>query len=150
MGKNSNKNKSEQLGMPFGTATSKLRKHIMFHLAKKAGCDKCFRCGEKIESVDEFTIEHKVPWMNNSTDLFWDINNIAFSHKKCNTCRPNRKYNGNENEAWCYRCKKFLPKSEFNNNITRWNGVDSECKSCKSTRVIESKWYNKKHIDRKE
>jgi len=144
MGKNSDKNKSDQLGMPFGTAASKLRKHIMFYLAKKAGYDKCFRCGKKIESVDEFTIEHKVPWMNNNPDLFWDMNNIAFSHNKCNTCRPNRKYTGNENKAWCYKCKKFLPKSKFDNNITKWNGVDSECKSCKSIRVKKAKWYNKK------
>lgn len=48
--------------------------------------DICFRCKEKIDSVDDFSIDHKDPWLH-STDpkkLFFDLENVAFSHEKCN------------------------------------------------------------------
>jgi len=79
-----NQKKSEQLGMPFGTANARLRKQILFHLLQKLGEDVCFQCGEKIESVDDLSIEHKKAWLDESVDLFWDLDNIAFSHLKCN------------------------------------------------------------------
>lgn len=37
-----NKKKSEQLGMPLGTASAKLRKSILFNLLKEAGKNICF------------------------------------------------------------------------------------------------------------
>lgn len=52
---------NEQLGMAYGTACNKLRKMILFNSAIKLGEDSCFRCKQRIESIDEFTIEHKVP-----------------------------------------------------------------------------------------
>lgn len=45
--------------MPFGTASARLKKKIMFMLIKKLGEDICYRCGNKIEDVDELSIEHK-------------------------------------------------------------------------------------------
>ncbi len=82
--------KSRQLGMPYGTATGKLRKLILFHLLKKHNENVCFQCGKEIETVDELSMEHKKPWLHESSDLFWDVENIAFSHLHCNlsTTRP--------------------------------------------------------------
>ena len=85
---NSSKKKNDVLGMPFGTASARLKKQIMFMLIKKLGEDICYRCGNKIEDVDELSVEHKKGWLNSDTpqELFWDIeNNIAFSHLNCNT-----------------------------------------------------------------
>ena len=92
----SNKKKQDQLGMPIGTAQSRLRKIVLFHLIKKCGEDNCFRCGKKIETVQELSIEHKIPWLDNSIDLFWDIENIAFSHLSCNSGHGNRWRNAPE------------------------------------------------------
>lgn len=55
----SNQKKSEQLGMPFGTACGRLRKNVMFHLAKKCNENICYHCDLSIDTVEEFSIEHK-------------------------------------------------------------------------------------------
>jgi hypothetical protein len=137
--------KKQQLGMPFGTACNKLRKNIMFSLVQRVGWDICFKCGKKIDSVDEFTIEHKIPWLDNDSDLFWDLDNIAFSHAKCNKPdihRRGRKI-GPAGTSWCCSCQKFKHTDEFNKTATNWNGLDYECKKCKSDRVTNSEWYKK-------
>lgn len=74
------------LGEKLSTAKSKLNKLLMFELAKKCNMDTCFRCGEKIEDISDFTIDHKESWMlgDSPVQLFYDMNNIAFSHAKCN------------------------------------------------------------------
>jgi len=79
--------KSEQLGMSFGKAGNILRKNIMFSLVEKCEMNTCYRCGEKIESVDDMSIEHKENWLHseNPVELFFDIDNIAFSHSNCNS-----------------------------------------------------------------
>lgn len=82
-----NKKRDDQLGMDFGTANSKLRKNLLFELSKQLQLDICFRCGKKIEKENEFSIDHKVPWLDSTRplELFFDFNNIAFSHLHCNT-----------------------------------------------------------------
>ena len=89
-----NKKKAEQLGMPYGTANSRLRKQILFRYVQKCKDDTCFHCGRKIEDIDNFSIEHKVPWLDNNIELFWDLDNIAFSHLKCNTSAARRTTKG--------------------------------------------------------
>jgi len=89
-----NRNKNEFLGIAYGTACSKLRKMIMFDLLKQLNKDVCYKCGKQIENVDDFSIEHKNPWLYVDKDLFWDLNNITFSHLKCN--RPNRPAGGDK------------------------------------------------------
>lgn len=73
------------LGMDKGTATHRLKKIIMFELAKKAGMGRCHRCKLLITDVSEFSVEHIKPWLWIDIDLFWDIENIAFSHLSCNS-----------------------------------------------------------------
>ena len=57
----------------------------MYELAKKAGLSRCHRCKLLITDVAEFSVEHIEPWLWNDVKLFWDINNIAFSHLSCNS-----------------------------------------------------------------
>lgn len=86
-----NEKKSKQLGIPFGTANGRLRKLIMFDLVRRLGLDVCCVCNKPILSVDEFSIEHKTPWLDNDPALFWDIDNIGFAHIACNISLARRK-----------------------------------------------------------
>lgn len=83
--------KAEQLGMPYGTARNQLLKQTMFRFAQELGYDTCFQCGEKIENHTELSMEHKIPWLDSEkpVDLFFNQDNIAFSHLSCN-CSASR------------------------------------------------------------
>jgi hypothetical protein len=92
-----NRKKSQQLGINFSTATHRLKKLVMFDLVQKTFQDTCFRCGQKIKFPDELSVEHKEAWLDspNPVDLFFNLNNLAFSHLTCNTAsarRTNKKY----------------------------------------------------------
>ena len=86
MSKNGNAKKDTQLGMTGGKANGKLKKNIMFWLAGLADMLTCYRCGKKIETVKEFSSEHKTPWLgfDDPQATFFALTNIAFSHLKCN------------------------------------------------------------------
>lgn len=118
MSRDSNARKSQQLGMPFGTANARLRKIILFSLVQELGRDDCYRCGEKIVEIENFTIEHKKAWLNNDVELFWSLANIAFSHMACNigARRPYR-------TEVCFKCKVNPPR--YNGK-----GYAKECRDC--------------------
>ena len=123
----------EQLGMPPGTAANRLRKNILFHLLCRLEENVCFRCKEKIQTVDDLSIEHKEPWEGRSAELFWNLNNIAFSHLTCNVPHIRRggighRKIGPEGMAWCIGCQKFEPVENFYKSPTRWNGLQGYCK----------------------
>lgn len=82
----SNATKSKLLGMPHGTAANRLRKSILFSLVCRLDLNECFQCQEEILSVDDLSIEHKEPWIQSEhpIDSFFDLDNIAFSHLRCN------------------------------------------------------------------
>lgn len=84
---NTSKKKADQLGMPYGTANARLRKSILFLLLKKLGENYCYQCGFEIETEDELSIEHKVPYLDSDdpVKMFFDLDNISFSHLLCNT-----------------------------------------------------------------
>jgi len=133
----SNIKKAATLGMPHGTATHRLRKNVLFHLLKKHGENYCFKCSEQIEVTEDLSIEHKKPWEGISADLFWDLENIAFSHLRCNRPESNnaqifRKI-GPTGTSWCYKCG-FKPVSEFAADSNNWSGYDRQCKDCKNRR----------------
>ena len=91
--------KDKQLGMNFATACGRLRKQTLFSLVKRLDMDLCFRCGDRIASEQEFSIDHKVAWQDRDPGLFWDQDNIAFAHLACNAAaaRKTRVY-GDEKE----------------------------------------------------
>jgi len=78
--------RATQLGMNPSTAQHALKKQLMFSLAKKCSMDICFQCGLEIETHEELSVEHKTPWLDSSNpkELFFDLDNIAFSHLECN------------------------------------------------------------------
>jgi hypothetical protein len=81
-------NKKEyQLGCKLGTATHRLRKLVLFDLVVKLDLHVCYRCGKMIEGVEELSLDHKTPWLDskNPKKLFFDLDNIGFSHVRCNT-----------------------------------------------------------------
>ena len=77
----------EHLGVKAGKALGVLKKAIMFSLVIETGRNICYRCGEEIINTNEFSIEHIENWIlsNNPKDRFYNLKNIAFSHRKCNT-----------------------------------------------------------------
>lgn len=140
--------KQRQLGVPIGTASHRLRRMIMFQLVKELGRNVCFRCGAMIELADHLGIDHKIAWLDRGAALFWDPANIAFSHKECNS-RSRRTISGRrlgpsalrkvgpEGTAWCGVHRAFLPVSQFGQHRARWNGVQSDCKSCARARSVK-------------
>lgn len=72
--------------MPIGTASNRLRKSILFSLLKKYNENYCFQCASEIETEEELSIEHKIPYLDSSNpvELFFDLDNISFSHLNCN------------------------------------------------------------------
>ncbi len=138
MGKNSNENKAKTLSMPYGTANNQLKKNILFQCLQALGKDFCFKCEEKIESSSSLSVEHIQPWegREGGRELFFDLDNIAFSHLSCN--RPHihgatkLRDNTPEGMAYCRKCG-LKPKEDFYKNTSHWNGVQSECKLCHSS-----------------
>ena len=130
--------KRQQLGLPIGTATHRLRKLMFFRLIQKTGDDRCFRCGLPIESVHDLVMDHKVPWLDNSAELFWDLENIAFSHAGCNSravrrdgrCAAALRKVGSSGTAWCSGHRTFLPVRYFQRNRSHWNGLAHCCREC--------------------
>lgn len=127
----------EQLGMSQGTAMNRLRKMILFSLIQEVKRDLCFVCGKKIEVVADLSIEHKEPWEGRSAELFWSLNNIAFSHLRCNTPHTitlgksnllKRKV-GPDGTAWCAFHERFEPVENFWPHNKHWNGYRPNCKT---------------------
>jgi len=91
------KRKDEILGMGFHKASYKLLRMILYDFLVQSNRTKCFRCKNEIMSVNELSIEHKEAWQSSSNplEMFFDLANIAFSHRSCNSkaaINPRKKY----------------------------------------------------------
>jgi hypothetical protein len=133
----SNKKKNDTLGMPHGTAANRLRKIILFNLLVRHKENICFKCGQEISTVEEISIEHKLPWEGIDAKLFWDLSNIAFSHLLCNKQDRRPDYRAialklrrvpPEGTNWCIIHKAFLPNCSFGVSKHRWTGLHNVCK----------------------
>jgi hypothetical protein len=73
-----------QLGMAYSTARSKLFSDVLFSFINRLKIV-CYHCKKEMTRED-FSIEHIKPWHRepNALDLFFDLNNIGFSHGECN------------------------------------------------------------------
>ena len=78
--------KTKQLGMNPSTASNRLKKELLFSLAKRLKINWCYQCGAEIETAKRMTIEHKTPWLDTHDPVgnFFSLDNIAFSHASCN------------------------------------------------------------------
>ncbi|MAF04412.1 hypothetical protein [Herbaspirillum sp.] len=87
--------KSKQLGMSASTAAHRLRVDLLFKFAILSG-HKCYHCnGDLVRET--FSIEHKKAWLDSADPkaIFFDLDNIAFSHIGCNSANkrhPHQKY----------------------------------------------------------
>jgi hypothetical protein len=131
----SNKRAVETLGMSHGAACNRLRKMVLFRQLTKYGDNVCVRCGQKIENIEELSIEHIKPWEGISAELFWDLDNVAFSHLRCNT--PHRRHGGvhhrkigPEGTTWCAGHKDFISVDKFYKIESRWKGYHPYCIEC--------------------
>lgn len=91
----SNERKDRQLGMPYGTARNKLIKQLLFELVVETNKNICFRCNLEISDINNFSVEHKLPFLDSgfALELFFDKENIAYSHLDCNS-KNRRSYIG--------------------------------------------------------
>lgn len=129
--------KSQQLGLNYSTAAARLDRKILFWLTQKAGLDTCHRCGKRIESVEELSIEHKEPWRDVDPALFWDLDNIAFSHRKCNYAagsmgklKNHRRFADRPaGQSWCTGHKCYHDEKEFGWCKTMPNGLHYLCRA---------------------
>ncbi len=140
------KAKAKQLGMPHGTAANRLRKMILFSLVQETKKDVCFQCSKKIENIDNLSIEHKIPWLGNDSKLFWDLDNIAFSHLRCNAgaARKPTKIEWPEGKAWCSKCKSFKDLEKGFANCKKYRKSDF-CTKCNTERMeLQRQKYGRK------
>ena len=139
-----NQRKNEQLGMNAATAANKLRKLIMFKLLKDSNKNVCYRCGKTIDSVEELSIEHKIPWLHsdNPKELFFDIDNIAFSHLKCNLAASRKDIKHDDTYA-----EKALYGGFSNSSITSQDVLNIRELSKSMKGIDIAKLYNvNKHV----
>lgn len=124
----SNALKDKLLGEPHGTATSRLRKSVLFKYVKIAGHDICHRCAQKIEHLDDLSIDHITSWQSavDPVNSFFDLNNISFSHLTCNV-------NARDKSRFISRHagKRFCHNGhEFTEENTKLVSSGRECRQC--------------------
>jgi len=130
--------KSEQLGMNYSTAQNRLRKKILFMMIQKLKLDECFQCKTLIVESQDLSIEHKIPWLDGDTRLFWDLDNIAFSHISCNASAS--RYSTR---------KKYTHKIEDRENekghypSRTWYDRGCRCHSCKEIKRLSKRKHEK-------
>lgn len=120
--KENSQKKSDQLGMPIGTASNRLRKSIIFMFLKELNKNFCFQCGKEIKSEKELSIEHKIPYLDSQDPkkLFFDLDNIGFSHLNCNIgARRSRPLSHPSITSYnrgcrCNECRKLKVKNVMN------------------------------------
>lgn len=126
-----NKRKKNQLGMDAGTAANRLKKIVTFDLLKQLKQNYCYQCSSEIESAEELSIEHIVPWLDSETpnELFFSLDNIAFSHYSCNikARRPNPVRHPSplayKKGCRCEECKSFNALRMRNNRQKHKEGL---------------------------
>ncbi len=133
MGKNSVLKKSQYLGVSMGTANQRLTRRILFHLLQKHQEDYCFKCKNKIETIEELTIEHIKPWLNKDSNLFWDLNNVSFSHHKCNKVHTTSRKCA-VGLFWCQHCRKCMSTESFGSPKDASGRKRSYCNACRYIR----------------
>lgn len=83
----------------------------MLEMASRLAMDFCFRCGEQIKSPEDLSVDHKVDWIDSPDPIqtFFDVGNLAFSHRHCNRPRHRSKCpNGHEKDGRgrCAACQR--------------------------------------------
>ncbi len=79
------------LGESNSVVRNRLSRIIQFDMLQRFNLDTCYRCGRKIERVEELSVEHKQPWRSAADPKasFFDLDNVAWSHRRCNSRAAN-------------------------------------------------------------
>jgi hypothetical protein len=125
--------------MPFGTACNKLRRMVMFHVLQRHKENVCFKCGKIILKLEDLTLEHKEAWQDVGPELFWDLNNIAFSHRQCNLPKGIVRREIVDGMLWCSNCKQYKLISSFHRERKQRTGYALLCKHCSNSKRREVK-----------
>lgn len=128
------KQDSEELGMSGGKARALLLSSLLLHFARLAHRDSCFRCGKKIKKPLDLSMDHKKSWRGIDVALYWDLNNVALSHKLCNRVdRPGR-HPLPKGMSWCTSHREMHPVKDFGPG-QRWNGLAMSCRVAERERA---------------
>lgn len=134
-----NGSKKEQLGMPFGTANYQLKRNLIFNYLNQLHKNECFVCKKQM-TLENYSIEHKIPWLDskNPKELFFDLDNISFSHKKCNfkSARKTHEIVWEEGKAWCWSCTTMKLLEDFPPSK-----INHRTRSCRVCATIDRKRY---------
>ena len=118
--------KSTVLGQNISTASSRLKKLLLYKLLVDYAINICYRCNELIEDEAELSIDHKIAWLNSATpvELFYDLDNIGFSHFRCNA----RASTGPQENLSKTECPSGHPYNEDNTKLSKSGG--RSCRVC--------------------
>lgn len=94
MGKTIKEVKKEKLGLNHSTAQNRLSKKLIYSFQKEINGIDCFRCKKEMD-ICSFTVDHIEPWINheNPKNAYFELENISFSHQKCNSREARRTTN---------------------------------------------------------
>ena len=117
------------LGQNTGGAAYVLYRKLLFKMVQELGRDQCHRCGQEIENYESFSIDHIESWRlaDDPKAVFFDLENIAFSHRSCN------EYAG---AAAQNAAKTHCPQGhEYTEDNTYRYGNGRYCRSCSRERM---------------
>ena len=163
-----------QLGMSPGKARNRLVNSLLFYFAQTTNRDTCYRCNKLIESVNDFSLDHIKDWRNSGdpVELFFNLENIAFSHKSCNYSAARKLNKKGRITLTCANCNTAFQRLKSEYDHTKSKGRTNfycnrqcffECKNYSelsddevreiremaergdSTRIIGKK-FNKSHV----
>lgn len=122
----------EKLGMAYSTARSMLLKRLLFDLANKTGRDVCYRCEKRIAAIEEFSMDHILPWRasDNPLETFSDPNNVLFSHLDCNSLNGAKKPKARRSTNTGFKGVTFdaQRKSNKKHRAVFWQRTDGKIK----------------------
>ena len=97
------------LGLRNGQGANRLLRAMLFRLAQERCLTVCYRCGQEILTVDEFSLDHKVAWRSapDPEAAFFDLDNVAFSHLHCNCGSKKRE------QTHCVHGHEFTPENTY-------------------------------------
>ncbi len=102
----------------------------MFRLLERHGENICFKCGGIISAVSELSLEHKKAWQEGGASLFWDLDNVTFSHRRCNLRTGWVRREIIDGMLWCSSCKQLLHITLFHKDRHQRTGFALLCKAC--------------------
>ena len=128
--------KARLLGKSFGSSSGQLRKMLLFEFARRLGLLDCYRCGWYIALIEDLSIEHKEDWLGSADPVktFFDLDNIAFSHIKCNSGAVNR-------------AKTHCPQGHEYTEEMREKDGSRNCRECRRKR--QKRWYHSEEYRQK-